>query len=128
MLCIPTKAALTVPPAVPASTVRKTARAIPAATTLALLACLSLLALATSALTPAPASAAGFQFGLADYEPATFSDLRVAQLGIDIALVHVVPWNVVSSPRDLAAVTAWLTAVKKAGVTPLITFQHADGN
>ena len=24
--------------------------------------------------------------------------------------------------------TAWLAAVKKAGITPLITFQHADGN
>ena len=78
-------------------------------------------------LAPAPASAAGFQFGLADYEPATFSDPRVAQLGIHIAR-DVVPWNVVSSPRDLAAVTAWLAAVKKAGITPMITFQHADGN
>jgi hypothetical protein len=82
---------------------------------------------ATVGIAPARASAAGFQFGLADYEPATFSDPRVAELGVHIAR-DVVPWNVVSSPRDLAAVTVWLAAVKKAGITPMITFQHADGN
>jgi hypothetical protein len=92
-----------------------------------LFACLSLAAVAATALAPAPAAAAGFQFGLADYEPATFSDPRVAELGVHIAR-DVVPWNVVASPRDLAAVTAWLEAVKRAGITPLITFQHADGN
>ena len=63
---------------------------------------------------PPAASAAGFQFGLADYEPATFSDPRVAELGVHIAR-DVVPWNVVTSPRDLAAVTAWLAAVKRPG-------------
>jgi hypothetical protein len=93
----------------------------------ALLACLSLVALASTAITPASASAADFTFGLADYEPATFSDPRVAELGVRTAR-DVVPWNVVAVPRDLAAVTAWLATVKRAGITPLITFQHADGN
>jgi hypothetical protein len=92
-----------------------------------LVACLVLSGLATAATTSAMASAANFQFGLADYEPATFSDPRVAELGIHIAR-DVVPWNVVAVPRDLAAVTVWLAAVKQAGITPLITFQHADGN
>ena len=77
--------------------------AISVAFCIALLACLALAFAATIA--PAPASAAGFQFGLADYEPATFSDPRVAELGVHIAR-DVVPWNVVASPRDLAAVTA----------------------
>jgi hypothetical protein len=76
---------------------------------------------------PAVAARAGFQFGLADYEPATFSDPRVAELGVHVAR-DVVPWNVVAVPRDLAAVSAWLAAVRQAGITPLITFQHADGN
>jgi len=108
----------------PASPARA-APAISAAFCVALLACLALAF--GAAITPPPASAASFQFGLADYEPATFSDPRVAELGVHIAR-DVVPWNVVSSPRDLAAVTAWLAAVKQADITPLITFQHADGN
>jgi len=30
-------------------------------------------------------------------------------------------------PRDRAAVSAWLNAARLAGISPLITFQHADG-
>ncbi len=74
---------------------------------------------------PAGAARASFQFGLADYEPATFSDPRVAELGVRNAR-DVVAWNVVAVPRDLAAVSTWLAAVRQAGITPLITFQHAD--
>jgi hypothetical protein len=80
-------------------------------------------ALATSALASSPAEA--FRFGLSDYEPATFADPRVAQLGVSVAR-DVVPWNVALVRRDRVAVTAWLAAVKLAGLTPLITFQHAD--
>ncbi len=74
-----------------------------------------------------PAAAGAFSFGLSDYEPATFSDPRVAELGITIAR-DVVPWNVAAVPRDRAAVSAWLAAARAAHLTPLITFQHADGN
>jgi hypothetical protein len=67
-----------------------------------------------------------YRFGLADYEPQTFSDPRVAELGVHLAR-DVVPWNVALNKRDLANVTAWLDAVKHAyHITPLITFQHAD--
>jgi hypothetical protein len=100
----------------------------PKQTLLAVLAaCLSPLGLASAAATPTPAAAANFQFGLADYEPATFSDPRVAELGVHTAR-DVVPWNVVAIPRDRAAVMAWLATVRQAGITPLITFQHADNN
>jgi hypothetical protein len=88
-----------------------------------LAACLPLLGLASAA----SASAGTFSFGLADYEPGTFSDPRVAELGVHTAR-DVVPWNVALVPRDRGAVTAWLDAVKRAGITPLITFQHADNN
>jgi hypothetical protein len=88
-------------------------------------ACLSLAGLSCAAATPA--SAAAFSFGLADYEPATFSDPRVAELGIRTAR-DVVPWNVAVVPRDRAAMSAWLAAVQQAGIVPLITFQHADDN
>jgi hypothetical protein len=75
-----------------------------------------------------PATAAGFRFGLSDYEPSTFSDPRVGELGIHLAR-DVVPWNAALNRRDLANVTAWLNAVKHAyHLTPFITFQHADNN
>jgi hypothetical protein len=86
-----------------------------------LLACLAIIALAG-------ASGAGAQLrmGLSDYEPATFSDPRVSELGVHLAR-DVVPWNVVLKRRDLAHVTAWLDAVRHAyHIIPLITFQHAD--
>lgn len=66
-------------------------------------------------------------FGLADYEPRTFSDPRVAELGVRYAR-DVVSWNVALVPRQLAQVRAWLEAVRAHGITPLITFQHAVGN
>lgn len=88
-----------------------------------LLACLAFLGL----LAAAPAGAV-FRFGLSDYEPSTFSDPRVGELGVHLAR-DVVPWNAVLNKRDLANVTAWLTAVKHAyHITPFITFQHADNN
>jgi len=74
------------------------------------------------------ASAVNYRFGLSDYEPSTFSDPRVGELGVHLAR-DVVPWNAVLNKRDLANVTAWLDAVKHAyHITPFITFQHADNN
>jgi len=74
------------------------------------------------------AVAPSFRFGLADYEPNTFADPRVRELGINLAR-DVVPWNAALNKRDLAQVTAWLDAVKHAyHITPFITFQHADNN
>ncbi|HEY2201174.1 MAG TPA: hypothetical protein VGH56_04755 [Solirubrobacteraceae bacterium] len=97
---------------------------LPAKTLLAVFAAsLSLLGLTSAAQAPA----ATFTFGLADYEPATFSDPRVAALGVHTAR-DVVPWNVALVPRERAAVSAWLAAVRRASITPLITFQHAGNN
>jgi hypothetical protein len=88
-----------------------------------LLACLTLAGLAA-----AGAAGASFRFGLSDYEPKTFADPRVAELGVHLAR-EVVPWNVAFKRRDLANVTTWLNAVKHAyHITPFITFQHADNN
>ncbi len=76
----------------------------------------------------ATAPASSYRFGLSDYEPSTFSDPRVGELGVHLAR-DVVPWNVALDKRDLAQVTAWLDAVKHAyHIIPLITFQHADNN
>jgi hypothetical protein len=90
----------------------------------ALLACLALGGLASAST----ATASAFRFGLSDYEPGTFSDPRVGELGVHLAR-DVVPWNVALNRRDLANVTAWLNAVRHAyHITPFITFQHADNN
>ena len=79
-------------------------------------------------LAAASASAANYRFGLSDYEPSTFSDPRVGELGVHLAR-DVVPWNAALNKRDLAGMTAWLDAVKHAyHITPFITFQHADNN
>jgi hypothetical protein len=89
-----------------------------------LLACLALAALASAG----SATAANYRFGLSDYEPKTFSDPRVGELGVHLAR-DVVPWNAALNKRDLANVTVWLDAVKHAyHITPFITFQHADNN
>jgi hypothetical protein len=101
-------------------------RSLKKAALVVLVAGVALTGLASMAATPA-ASAVSFQFGLADYEPATFSDPRVAELGVHTAR-DVVPWNVALVSRDRAAVSAWLAAVQRAGITPVITFQHADNN
>lgn len=86
------------------------------------------LAVLASAGSAASAASASFRFGLSDYEPNTFSDPRVAQLGVHLAR-DVVPWNVALKPRDLAVATEWLDAVKEAyHITPLITFEHADNH
>lgn len=88
----------------------------------ALVACVAVAGLASAST----AAAAGFRFGLSDYEANTFSDPRVGELGVHLAR-DVVPWNAVYNKRDLALVTDWLNAVKHAyHVTPFITFQHAD--
>jgi hypothetical protein len=101
----------------------------------ALLACVAPVGLVVASATAAKGGAkrageasVAYRFGLSDYEPRTFSDPRVAELGVHLAR-DVVPWNAALNERDLLKVTAWLDAVKHAyHITPLITFQHADGN
>lgn len=76
----------------------------------------------------AHAAASTYRFGISDYEPSTFSDPRVGELGVHLAR-DVVPWNAALNKRDRAELSAWLYAVKQAyHVTPFITFQHADNN
>ncbi|HEX3391014.1 MAG TPA: hypothetical protein VHS55_00465 [Solirubrobacteraceae bacterium] len=89
-----------------------------------LLACLGAVALAS-----AVSAGAQPRFGLSDYEPRTFSDPRVAQLGVHLAR-NVVPWNAALNRGDRAQVSEWLTAVKRARgrIVPFITFEHADNN
>jgi hypothetical protein len=90
---------------------------------LALLACLTAVGLGG-----ASAACAQVRFGLSDYEPRSFADPRVQQLGIHLAR-DVVPWNAALRKGDRAQVSEWLNAVRHAHqVIPFITFEHADNS
>jgi hypothetical protein len=87
-----------------------------------------LLCLLCAGLAGAATASAQLRFGLSDYEPRSFSDPRVGELGIHLAR-DVVPWNAALRKSDRAEVTAWLTAVKHARqITPFITFEHASNS
>jgi hypothetical protein len=72
-----------------------------------------------------PAGAAGtVVIGIADQNPAMFSDPRFSALGITTAR-EVVPWDIVTRRADrgdLAAFRVWLRAAQAAKVSPLISF------
>ena len=87
-------------------------------------------ALAFIALLAIPAGAqARPTIGIAENNPSMFSDPYFAGLGVKQARV-VVSWNVTSRPGDdeIHRVSDYLYAAQAAGVTPLVTFEHARGN
>lgn len=87
--------------------------------TLVLLGCLLAVALAAAAGAQAQA-----RFGLSDYEPKSFSDPRVAELGIHLAR-DVVPWDAALRKSERAGVTEWLDAVRKHHLIPFVTFESS---
>jgi hypothetical protein len=86
-----------------------------------------LLVLAALAV-PAGAQAA-VTVGIAENNPQMFSDPLFTQLGVKQARV-VVSWNAVSRHGDdeIDRVSQYLYAAQAAGVTPLVTFEHARGD
>jgi len=78
-------------------------------------------AAAVLALLGQAASARAVVVGLADQKPASYADARVHALGLRYARL-VVPWDAATSEPQ--AVQAWLTAVRGAGMTPHIAFEH----
>jgi hypothetical protein len=80
------------------------------------------------ALLIAPAGAnAALKIGIAENQPALFSDPLFKALGARYARV-VVSYNVMTSGDDeLQRVTDYLNAAQAAGVEPLVTFEHARG-
>ena len=77
----------------------------------------------------APATApAALKIGMAENKPAMFSDPLFGDLGDKYARV-VVSWNVASARNDeINRVIDYLAHARAAGVTPLVTFEHARGD
>ena len=67
----------------------------------------------------APASASALTIGIADQRPGTFADPALRELDVPVARV-VVSWDdAIHRPQR---VDAWLTAVRAAGMRPLVSF------
>jgi hypothetical protein len=67
------------------------------------------------------ATARAVTVGLADQSPVAYADARVHALGLRYARL-VVPWDAATSEPQ--AVQAWLDAVRAAGMTPHVAFEH----
>ena len=88
---------------------------------------LLLIALLTLLALPAAAQAK-LTVGIAENNPGMFSDPLFTQLGAKHSRV-VVSWNVATAPGDeLNRVIDYLHRAEAAGVTPLVTFEHARGD
>jgi hypothetical protein len=74
----------------------------------------------TVGATQAPAKP--LTLGISDQNPATFSDPRFPPLHLHQAR-FVTPWN--SIWADPEGLDAWLRAARRAGVQPLVSFEHA---
>jgi hypothetical protein len=90
---------------------------------------LSLFLIAAVSLLAVPAAAqAKLTVGIAENNPGLFADPLFAQLGAKHARL-VVSWNVATAPGDeLNRVIDYLSRARAAGVTPLVTFEHARGD
>ena len=87
-------------------------------------------ALALLALVAIPAGAqARATVGIAENNPAMFTDPFFKGLGVKQARL-VVSWNAISRHGDdeINRVSDYLNAARAAGVTPLVTFEHARGD
>jgi hypothetical protein len=67
------------------------------------------------------AHASRLAIGISDNSADLFRDPRFRWLGVRIARI-VVPWDVVSRPRELAWEAAWLEGAQAQGVRPLVAF------
>ena len=85
--------------------------------------------LAAAALLALPAAAhAKVTVGISENSPAMFTHPLFGGLGAKHARV-VMAYNVMTSGNhELARVTEYLNAARAAGVTPLVTFEHATGD
>ena len=90
---------------------------------------LSLALIALLAVLALPAAAqAKLTVGIAENNPGLFADPLFAQLGAKHARV-VVSWNVANGHDDeLNRVIDYVQRAQAAGVTPLVTFEHARGD
>ena len=74
---------------------------------------------------PQAARAKRLEVGIGDQNAAMFSDKRWEELSLKVAR-YVMPWNGLDTNRE--RVTAWFDAARKAGVRPLVAFNHSLGD
>jgi hypothetical protein len=74
--------------------------------------------------TAAPPAAHAVEVGIGDQKPDMFTDKRFDELGIGHARL-LLPWDAMSSPWQRGEIDAWMTAARRAGVEPLVTFGHS---
>jgi hypothetical protein len=63
--------------------------------------------------------------GISDQDPDTFSDARFTALGMRYARL-ITPWNSIFTEPD--RLDTWLQAAKRAGIEPLVAFNHSRGD
>src|SRR6476619_3177626 len=90
---------------------------------------LLLFLIAAVSLLAVPAAAqAKLTVGIAENNPQMFADPLFANLGAKNARL-VVSWNVATARNDeINRVITYLANARAAGVTPLVTFEHARGD
>src|SRR5688572_16360772 len=87
------------------------------------------LLVSAAALLAVPAGAqAALTVGIAENNPEMFHDPLFGQIGAKHSRL-VVSWNVATARNDeINRVIDYLARAQAAGVTPLVTFEHARGN
>jgi hypothetical protein len=63
-------------------------------------------------------------FAIGDQKPGLFTDPRVTWLGVRYARL-IVPWDVMRSPSELAAVDLWMAGAKRRQIAPLVAFDQS---
>jgi hypothetical protein len=97
-----------------------------------LAAAVTLVAAASLNAAAAPADPAGTAstaqarpiFAIGDQKPGLFTDPRLTWLGVRYARL-IVPWDVMRSPSELAAVDLWMAGAKRRQIAPLVAFDQS---
>jgi hypothetical protein len=63
--------------------------------------------------------------GVGDQQARMFDDPSFKALKVRYSR-YIVPWDVMSRPKDKAALEAWLAGAKRDGIRPLIAFNHSN--
>ena len=63
-------------------------------------------------------------FAIGDQKPSLFTDPRVPWLGVRYARL-IVPWDVMLSPSELAAVDLWMAGAQRRQIAPLVAFDQS---
>jgi hypothetical protein len=86
----------------------------------------ALLVCAVALVVASPAQARPI-FAIGDQKPSLFTDPRLPWLGVRYARL-IVPWDVMHSPSELAAVDLWMAGAQRRQIEPLVAFDQSVQN